>query len=41
MSVALGQALAYLKIGALAFAIMGGVWILVRYVEKKGAKKED
>ena len=45
MSVALGQVFVYLKIGVLAFAIMGAVWLLVRWIEAKGrrntTKSED
>jgi len=29
----------YLNVGALAFVIMGAIWILVRYVESRGEKK--
>lgn len=41
MSVAVGQLIAYAKISVLAFAIMGGVWLLVRIIEKGGRKKGD
>ncbi len=39
MSMAAGQALAFLKVGALAFVIMAAIWLLVRYVESRGKKK--
>jgi hypothetical protein len=38
MELAVGQALAYLKIFAVAAVIMGGVWALVKMVEKRGRK---
>ncbi|MBL6931716.1 MAG: hypothetical protein ISR45_02120 [Rhodospirillales bacterium] len=39
MSVVVGQTLAFLKIGALALPIMAGIWLLTRYIEKRGRKK--
>ncbi len=39
MNIAAGQALVFLKIGVLAFAIMAAIWLLVRYVESRGKKK--
>jgi hypothetical protein len=43
MSVFVGQLYAYLKIGAVAFCIMGAFWLVIRYVEKKGREnnKDD
>jgi hypothetical protein len=39
MSVGQGLLLAYLKIGAVAFAIMAVLWLIIRTVEKKGREK--
>lgn len=39
MSVGQGLLLAYLKIGVLAFAIMGVLWLIIRMIEKKGREK--
>jgi hypothetical protein len=39
MSVAAGQILAFLKIGVVAFAIMAALWLLIRFVEKRGREK--
>jgi len=36
MSFALGQLIAYLKVFLLAAAIMGGIWALVKFVERQG-----
>ena len=41
MSFVAGQALAYLKVGALAFAVMVVVWAVVRVVEARGRKNND
>ncbi len=41
MSMAAGQALVFLKVGALAFVIMAAIWILVRVVESRGKKKSE
>jgi len=38
MEMAVGQALAYLKIIAVAAVIMGGVWVLVKMVEKRSRR---
>jgi len=40
MSVAMGQILAFLKIGSVAFVIMGLIWLLVRFIEKRANAKE-
>ena len=40
MSVAVGQLLAFLKIGAVAFVIMGAFWLVIRLVEKRGRDKD-
>ncbi len=39
MDLAIGQALAYLKIFAVAAVIMGAVWAVVKIVEKRGQDK--
>lgn len=36
MSMAVGQLLAYLKIGVLAFALMAVVWGIVKFIETRG-----
>jgi hypothetical protein len=41
MSMAAGQALVFLKVGLLAFAIMAVIWIVVRAVESRGKKKTE
>ncbi len=41
MSFAAGQALAYLKIGVMAFAVMAAVWAVVKVVEARGRRKND
>ncbi len=41
MSFAAGQALAYLKIGVLALAVMAVVWAVVKVVETRGRGKDD
>ena len=41
MSFAAGQALAYLKIGVLALAVMAVVWTVVKVIETKGRQKND
>ncbi len=41
MSFAAGQALAYLKIGVLALAVMAVVWAVVKVIEAKGGGKDD
>ncbi len=41
MSFVAGQALAYLKIGVLAVAVMAAVWAVVKVVEARGRRKHD
>ncbi len=41
MSFVAGQALAYLKIGVLALAVMVAVWAAVKVVEARGRRKND
>ncbi len=41
MSFAAGQALAYLKIGVIALAVMVIVWAVVKVVEPRGRRKND
>ncbi len=41
MSVIAGQALAYLKIGVLALAVMAVVWAAVKVVEARSRRKSD
>ena len=41
MSFLVGQALAYLKIGVIAFAVMAVVWAIVKVVETRGRRKND
>ncbi len=41
MSFLAGQALVYLKIGVLAFAVMAVVWAVVKVVEARGRRKDD
>ncbi len=41
MSFLAGQALAYLKIGVLALAVMVAVWAVVKVVEARGRRKDD
>ncbi len=41
MSFAAGQALAYLKIGVLALAVMAVVWADVKVIESRGRRKND
>ena len=41
MSFAAGQALAYLKIGVIAFAVMAVVWAVVKAIEARGRRKND
>jgi hypothetical protein len=41
MSFAAGQALAYLKIGGVAFAVMAAVWAVVKVIEARGRRKID
>ncbi len=41
MSFAAGHALAYLKIGVLALAVVPVVWVVVRVVEARGQRKND
>jgi len=41
MSVAIGQLLAFLKIGAVAAVIMAGLWLIIRVVEKNGRDEGD
>ncbi len=41
MSVAAGQALAYLKIGVIALAVMAFVWAVVKVVEARGRRNND
>lgn len=39
MSFVAGQALAYLKIGVIAFAVMAAVWAIVKIIEARGRRK--
>ena len=41
MSFVAGQALAYLKIGVIAFAVMAAVWTVVKVIEARGRRKND
>ena len=41
MSFIAGQALAYLKIGVLAFAVVAAVWAAVKVVEARERRKND
>lgn len=41
MSFLVEQALAYLKIGVVAFAIMAAVWAVIKFVEVRGRRKND
>ena len=41
MSFVAGQALAYLKIGVLALAVMAAVWAAVKVVEARERRKND
>ena len=41
MSFIAGQALAYLKIGVLALAVMAVVWATVKVIEARGRQKND
>ncbi len=41
MSFIAGQALVYLKIGVLAFAVMVAVWAAVKVVEARERRKND
>ncbi len=41
MSFAAGQALAYLKIGVIALAVMAAVWAVVKVIEVRGRRKND
>ena len=41
MSVAMGQILAFLKIGSVAFVIMGILWLIIRAIEKRGQEKDE
>ena len=41
MSFVAGQALVYLKIGVLAFAVMAVVWAAVKVVEARSRRKSD
>ena len=41
MSFIAGQALAYLKIGVLAFAVVVAVWAAVKVVEAREQRKKD
>ncbi len=41
MSFAAGQALAYLKIGVIALAVMVVVWAVVKVIEGRGRRKND
>ncbi len=40
MSFIAGQALAYLKIGVLALAVMAVVWAAVKIIEARGRRKD-
>lgn len=39
MSFLVGQAIAYLKIGVIALAVMAAVWAVVKIVEARGRRK--
>ncbi len=41
MSFAAGQALAYLKIGVVALAVVAVVWGVVKVIEARGRRKND
>ncbi len=41
MSFVAGQALAYLKIGVVALAVMAVVWAVVKLIEASGRQKND
>ncbi len=41
MSFLAGQALAYLKIGVLALAVMAAVWAVVKFIEARGRRNND
>ncbi len=41
MSFAAGQALAYLKIGVLALAVIAVVWAAVKVIEARGRRNND
>ena len=41
MSFLAGQALAYVKIGVLALAVMAVVWAVVKFVEARGRRQND
>ena len=41
MGMAAGQALAYLKVGGLALAIMAAVWVVVKVVETRSRRKPN
>ncbi len=41
MSFLAGQALAWLKIGVLALAVMAVVWAAVKFIEARGRRKND
>ncbi len=41
MSFVAGQALAYLKVGVLALAVMAVVWAAVKVVEARSRRKND
>lgn len=41
MSIAAGQAIVFLKIGVLAFAVMAVVWAVVKVIEARGGGKND
>ena len=41
MSFIAGQAIAYLKISVLAFAVMAVVWAAVKVIEARGRRKND
>ncbi|MEE8562778.1 MAG: hypothetical protein V3S92_04075 [Alphaproteobacteria bacterium] len=41
MSFLVGQAIAYLKIGVIALAVMAAVWAVVKIVEARGRRKND
>ncbi len=40
MSFAAGQALAFLKVGVLAFAVMAVVWAAVKIIEARDRRKD-
>jgi hypothetical protein len=41
MSVAVGQLLAFIKMGSIALVIIAVVGLIVRHIEKRGREKSD